>query len=292
MNNICCLVLNYNDSETAISLISRIKGYNVFSTILVVDNCSTDESFDRLSSYSNASNYKVIKTDCNGGYGYGNNYGINYAYHVLKAEYVLLCNPDVSFEEAVVTRLASVLDENQDCIIASAVQHDINNLEIFDKAWMIPSAFKYACSFSNQGNKRITKKYYESSYFEEKEVIVDCVPGAMLMIRAKYFIELGGYDESIFLYCEEEMIGYKAKKMGFKTILATDCFYQHEHGTSINKSIKDEEKQKNMIIENKLYFMKNYLKANFFEMSIAHIILFLKPFYLVLKHLILMVLGK
>lgn len=42
------LTLNYNDSETVISFLNSIKNFRVIHHILVVDNCSTDDSFSEL----------------------------------------------------------------------------------------------------------------------------------------------------------------------------------------------------------------------------------------------------
>lgn len=43
-----CVILNYNDADTTTDIINHIKEYSVFNHIIVVDNCSTDNSLDRL----------------------------------------------------------------------------------------------------------------------------------------------------------------------------------------------------------------------------------------------------
>ncbi|MCR5405048.1 MAG: glycosyltransferase family 2 protein [Butyrivibrio sp.] len=42
------VVLNYNDSETVIEFLDKIKEYNTIDSIVVVDNCSTDDSYERI----------------------------------------------------------------------------------------------------------------------------------------------------------------------------------------------------------------------------------------------------
>lgn len=41
------VVLNYNDSDTVIEYIKRIMEYKIFDHIVIVDNCSTDNSIDK-----------------------------------------------------------------------------------------------------------------------------------------------------------------------------------------------------------------------------------------------------
>ena len=83
----------------------------------------------------------------------------------------------------------------------------------------------------------------------------------MLLYDADKFCNVGGYDEGMFLFCEETTIGFKLKQAGYKTILCTDVFYIHEHSVTINKSINDKIKQMQLIFDNRNLFMKKYLKA-------------------------------
>lgn len=266
----CCLILNYNDADTTAKLVGLVRNYNSFSYILVVDNKSTDNSYDRLFSLS-TNKVIVIQTDKNGGYGYGNNYGIEYALKKLGCNYVLIANPDVLFEDSCVSAMLDLLKRDGSVGVVAPTQLDIHRNIIPERAWKIPSSFRYALTFTSRGMK-LANTHYDSKYFSSDVVEVDCVPGAMLMVNASIFIAIGGYDTDMFLYCEEDTIGYKIKSKGFKTCLLTKDVYIHEHGISISKSIKSVEKQRRLINKNKILFMKKYLKANIFEVCIARIL--------------------
>ena len=45
---ICSVILNYNDAETTEQLVRLIHEYDVPEEIVVVDNASTDDSWDQL----------------------------------------------------------------------------------------------------------------------------------------------------------------------------------------------------------------------------------------------------
>lgn len=263
----CCLILNYNDACTTERLTNYIKDFCCFSFILIVDNMSTDDSYQKLLSLR-SNKIIVIQTNMNGGYGFGNNFGVNYALNELGCSYVLIANPDVIFEESCVNAMIHVLRHNKNIGIVAPTQLDINRNIINERAWKIPSALKYAFTFTNRGMS-IADTHYSNDYFSQENVIVDCVPGALLMVNAKLFISIGGYDIDMFLYCEEDTIGYKMKTHGLSTCLLTKETYIHEHSISISKSIKSIETQRKLINKNKLYFMKKYLKANLIEVCIA-----------------------
>ena len=66
--NVVCEILNYNDAETVFRLVEKIKNYSIFSSILIVDNASSDDSFSRLKERYQDNNKIVIQqTSRNGG---------------------------------------------------------------------------------------------------------------------------------------------------------------------------------------------------------------------------------
>ena len=54
-----------------------------------MDNKSTDFSFEKLKKFQ-TEKIRVISSEKNGGYGYGNNIGIKYAKDFLKIRYILI----------------------------------------------------------------------------------------------------------------------------------------------------------------------------------------------------------
>lgn len=258
-NSIACEILNYNDAGTVISLVERIKNYKSLSSIIIVDNCSDDDSLQKLRhKYGNNKKIQIISTKKNGGYGYGNNYGIRFASKMLGYKYVLLANPDIYFDEDSLNEMICTIKENQNVGIVSAVQKTISNKEILDKAWKIPSDFEYI--FSDTKISRILKlnSRYSLKHFNQRISKVDCVPGAMLLIDADKFLKVGGYDEEMFLYCEETTLGYKFKEKGYSTLLLNDVSYNHLQSESIKKSIPSIVKQRKLIYKNRLLFLKKY----------------------------------
>ena len=269
--NCCCLILNYNGYEETTKLFEVVSNYH-FAHILIVDNCSTDDSYSNLIKRE-TDKVRVVKTERNGGYGSGNNYGMRYAFQSLGADCVLICNPDVVYEEALVYRLEQVFEQHSDVGVVSAVQYDRNEREISMSAWSIPQKWNYIFSVGAILKKWNRPFYYSIDYLHHGNTVeVDCVAGSLLMISRQAFEKTGGYDEDMFLYCEETTLGCKMKAAQFKTYICSDVKYVHMHGVSISKSIKSTVKQKRVMLNSHHLLLQKYLGANTFQLMIDSII--------------------
>lgn len=264
-----CVVLNYNDSDTVIEFIQRIRDYKNIENIVIVDNMSTDESFERLSNlYREESKINILQTDENKGYGYGNNYGVSYVYKTFEDKYTLISNPDVIFSEEMLNDLLDAIDNNNVSVV-SGVQFTKENVEIADKAWKVPNAFEYIFEGSKLAKLFKVSSLYKEEHFKSVLSRVDCVPGAMLLVNTKDFLDIGGYDDRMFLYCEETTLGYKLMKAELSTLLVNNAGYIHIGSTSTGKELATKKAQKRLIYNSRLFFLKNYLRVNRLTYSIA-----------------------
>lgn len=150
--NTCCVILNYNDSSTTMKLVKSIINYKILDYVVIVDNCSVDNSYEVLSELK-SSKVHLLRTERNGGYGYGNNKGILYAYNELDAGYILIANPDVEFDEQGISELRDVLFNNSNICAASMIALDAEGKVQNNIAWAIPSLKKFVLSTSAIYNK-------------------------------------------------------------------------------------------------------------------------------------------
>lgn len=267
-----CIILNYNDEKTTSFLIEEIKDYESLDSIVVVDNLSTDGSFEKLKRYR-SEKIHVICADRNGGYGYGNNVGIRYAVAHLNADYILISNPDVHFSESTVLKMTSFLFENKNYAIVAPRALTTKEVDQTLLAWKLQRKWDYALSASMVYLKYLSKKLYSREYFQNKKnVDVDVVPGSLLMVNAKYMTEYGMYDEDNFLYSEEEMLALKFKDKNLKTCLLLDYSYIHEHSISISKSFPSEVKKKKMNLDSRIHVLENYYNTTKREKNIIRLI--------------------
>lgn len=251
-------ILNYNDYRTTKKLVNKIRKFQIINHIIIVDNHSTDNSYVELCLLKD-DKVTVIQTPKNGGYGYGNNYGIMYAKKEHEASYILVCNPDVDIEEKTIAKMIYVMENDDKVAVVAPQMVDVNNKKVYTGAWSIPTANHYILSASIICNKFLHPNNYPKCYLEENDICkVDCVAGSLLMFRASVIENKGIYDENIFLYGEETLLGIKLKQMKYKTVLISDHSFIHIHGVSISKSIPSQIMQYRMILNSRMYILKKY----------------------------------
>ncbi|EXG83648.1 putative glycosyltransferase [Clostridium sp. ASBs410] len=266
--NISCIILNYNDPETTISLVNSIVNYKILDSIVIVDNCSTDDSVSRLQAVAGGKVH-LFSTERNGGYGYGNNQGIRYAYGTLHASHVLIANPDVKVTEGCIQAMKDSFLKISRLGVAAAVTRDGTG-EVALSSWRINGLMGDLLD-TGLITRRIFARWLndrpelKADFEKERYVYVDAVLGSLFMADINALMECGLYDEDVFLYYEEKILGFQLKKKGYGTVLLLNQTYVHLHSVSINKNVKSILKKQAILHESKLHYYKNYLGINRFQ---------------------------
>ncbi|MCI8948469.1 MAG: glycosyltransferase [Lachnospiraceae bacterium] len=263
---VSCVILNYNDAETTIKLVKKICLYQALDAVVVVDNHSTDGSVRKLKAAIEGLGREqviLLEAEKNGGYGAGNNLGIFYSCQVLYADYVLIANPDVEFSERLIWRLKGLLEANPDFGAVSAAMKD----PVYGRqknGWPILGLWGNLAR-SGPVCRRLFRGLleYREGYFKGKKVVLaDAVHGSLLMVDGQKMVECGGYDEAVFLYHEEEILGRKLKQKGYQTAILLTDYYVHRHSESISKTYQDIWQRQKIRNQSAMYYYKQYLTIN------------------------------
>lgn len=258
------VILNYNDAETTITYLNKIKDYSILDKIIVVDNCSTDDSYKRIVKLKNEK-IDVILSNGNFGYAAGNNIGIAYANEHYEPEYIIVSNPDIEVEAEGIKRIISFLEEDINIAVATGLIHNANHQVVQNFAWKLPD-YKAVL----RGNSGIFQSLYEkktnnSSYYNldetgEEPLNVDVVPGCFFAIRNKVWKDMQGFDERTFLFWEENILGCRLKKGCLKTYVLPNVQILHKESVSINKNIQSFYKKKKITFQSESVYVRYYLK--------------------------------
>lgn len=257
---VALIVLNYNDYETTEKYIKTVREYDVLDKIVVVDNCSTDNSFEKLLQFA-SSKIDVIKTDSNKGYASGNNYGFYHIVKNYKMDYVIISNPDVEFAAEIVDVMINQMKQSSNIGMISCKMNCTSGINT-PIAWKIPRYWDCVLE-----NLIILKKIignrleYKESHFNNQLCVVDVIPGSFFMMPVDVFKEVEGFDESTFLYYEENMLAYKLLERGYKEYIIGDKEYIHRHSISINKNINSVKRRLQIAYESRCIYCKKYLKV-------------------------------
>ena len=272
------VVLNYNDADNTLKILGNVADYSVFDKVIVVDNASNDDSKIRLKSFcEKRDKIFFVENQENKGYGAGNNVGIFVA-KKLGMDLALIANPDTDFEERVIKVVKSVMVKNYNISICAPLveTNDVygsrENVLKGASCWPMRD-FMHSLVENGPICRRLFTKalHYDRNFYNAKIKKVGAVLGALLMVRVEDFLRVGGYDENMFLYGEEDLLSKKMADIGKKTVVVTGYKYKHIHSASIKKSLKSLYSRQKIREESTMYFYKNYLKINLLQQIFAKV---------------------
>ena len=262
------VVLNYFDYETTIRFIDKnIKKDNNVKYV-IVDNCSPNDSFSVLTKYcKNIANVDVIKSFRNGGYSYGNNYGMKYLINNYNLKYIVIANPDTEFSSEVFDKLDEGFKKT-DFSVLSPLMRKVDGSLSETPFWSDNSYFEDLISCFYLGRKFLGKR---SSVDYSKEIQpVDILPGSFWAIRKEDICKINYLDEGTFLYCEERILSRRLHNIGLKEGLITTTSYTHAHSQSI-ASVMKVSKSWRLILNSRCYYHSKYNKINIVQVCLLKI---------------------
>src|SRR5690606_37983075 len=181
-----------------------------------------------------------------------------------KPDYFFLLNPDAVVRPGAISELVAFMEAHPD---AGSAGSSLEN----ERGELWPVAFR----FPDMLNEVIPALQFGPLYrlFADRMVArtmgdaieeVDWFPGAAMMCRASVIEELGGMDESYFLYYEETDFCLKLKRHGWKNWYVPASRVMHIAGksTGVTSEGADVKRLPSYWFESRRrYFLKNYGKT-------------------------------
>ena len=266
MSKVGIVVLNYNDYRETREYVDKIKKFRVLNEIVLVDNKSTDASYEVLKRMEK-SNITTLESDSNKGYAYGNNVGIKYLQD--KVDYIIISNSDIELEEKVIKKLKEDLDNNEDiALIGPIIDQDGEKI----KGWRLPKVSdEIRLNLSSFDRLYDKKLIYDEKRYGDDLTKVDVVHGCFFMVRSDALRLIGNLYDSTFLYYEEDILAVKLRNANKKSYIDNTVEVKHVGSTTVDSNYNRIAKYK-MIKNSQKYYVKQYLHANVFEMFILRFI--------------------
>ena len=177
------IIVTYNSRKWISNCLKSISKSNYPDkkiSVVIVDNSSLDGTCEMLDDYNSCfGSFKLIKNGKNLGFGKANNIG---AKHSI-SECLLFLNPDTEIHEDAIRELMFCFESDE---------KDIALWELRQFPYEHP-------------------KYYNPVTLE-----TSWSSAAACMVRKSAFTEIGGFDENIFMYCEDVDFSWRLKANGYK----------------------------------------------------------------------------
>ena len=216
---VAVIIVNYNDAEDTLKYVKKITEYETINRIVVVDNKSTTTgTFDKLKELE-SSKVKVIESDKNGGYDYGNNFGIKYLDSINEEfDYYIISNPDIEVSEDAIKHCLDVINSNDKIAVISPRMLNKDRNPIRRSSWKIRT-FGLDVVHSTRLLELLLYKVlrngeYSNKEYEVEKLEVEAISGAFFVIKANILKEIGLLDENVFLFYEEDTLTEKKGMYG------------------------------------------------------------------------------
>ncbi|WP_406648521.1 glycosyltransferase family 2 protein [Aliisedimentitalea scapharcae] len=205
--------------ETALRDIRTVPG-----EVLVIDNDSGDGSYELIRDTAQEHGWfddgrlRVIASDHNGGFGAGMNIGFATPLsNGADPDYFYLLNSDAFPQPGAMRLLRDFLMANTGAGMVGSYLQGVDG-EPHCTAFRYPTiAGEFEGAARTGVFSRLLKNAVVPMGIPTQETRVDWTAGASLMIRREVIEEVGGFDETFFLYYEETDLCHRAARAGWST---------------------------------------------------------------------------
>lgn len=233
MTRILTIILNYKTAEmtlqSAEAALREMEGID--GEIVIVDNASGDGSFNVMQDHVTAQSWsrvRVVQSGRNGGFGAGNNVGLQLGLSNGDApDFYYVLNSDAFPDKGSISALLRYLKAHPEVGFAGSYIHGPKgdpHLTTF-RFPSIASELESAARFGPIS--RFLAKYRVPIDVPDETREVDWLAGASLMMRREVLEEIGLFDETFFLYFEETDLCRRAKEAGWPTVFVRESAVTH-----------------------------------------------------------------
>lgn len=258
------VLVNYHTNRQTIETASKYSSYESISKVVIVNNDAIEEYFmDEV----DIKKIIVINNRENLGYSKGNNLGINKLAEE-SCKYIIISNSDVYVEEDCIIKCVDYIEkDNSIGLIAPRME--------FPGGGIAPLRF-IPLNYLRILLRVIIPEPIFDRWFENRVLIVNdlafqsYVPGSFFIINGSAIADEPFFDPDIFLYREEEILGERIKKRGFRIAIAMNLTFLHNHLYQ-NEPYEYMKKMSNQMMKSEEVLFKKYYKANKLQMVYVHI---------------------
>lgn len=208
MHDLAIVILNYNTRDLLVDCLTSLRhppGVDVVT--VVVDNCSSDGSADRVAQQFPA--VELVRSPANDGFAAGNNQGLRalgFPEHGV-ARYAMLLNPDTVVPPGALARMVAFADANPDIgVVGPKLMLMDGTLDMAcRRSFPTPEVSFYRLTGLSRLFPR-SRRFgrYNMTYLSiDEQTDVDSVVGACMLVRADAIRQAGLLDEQFFMYGED-----------------------------------------------------------------------------------------
>jgi GT2 family glycosyltransferase len=208
----------------------------------IVDNSDDEEYFWQLETlfFEVEDNHFFSIHMCRAPENLGFSGGNNFIMHKLDSDYHLIINPDVIVQSDTLLIASQYLTDNQDVVMVSpevvngpTVKHVIKS---HPNALTLLLRYLDITYLNHMFEARLSDYQCDHLQYEEDKSVL-LAGGCFMLLRAKAYVALGGFDQRFFMYFEDYDLSIRARELG-KIAYVPSVKISHMGGYVGKKSIK------------------------------------------------------
>lgn len=225
------IIVSYNTFDLTKAAIETAlaSGAYLGHEVVVIDNKSPDQSGERLQACFPAEqfpNVKIICSEENLGFTKGNNEAVRHA----TGEILFFLNADTVVLGDAIPKLVNCLQEHPSF---GAIGPRVLNADGSDQVCVLPFiTASYLLHFYFPVWDWLKGQDQRSDPSPLQSQPVDIIKGCSLMVRRAVFEQIGGWDESYFMYAEETEMCYAIARAGYTNYFLREAEIIHYGGAS------------------------------------------------------------
>lgn len=215
------IIVNFNGRHFLDTCLRSVSEHVPFKhEVIVVDNASSDGSLEYLR--VSHPGVKVIESSKNLGFAGGNNLGAS----IAKGDFLLLLNSDTELLDDLSSAI-SIMEGDSSIGILGAMMLGKDS-EFRHSAGHFPEPWRLV--FLSSLYKR--DNGFETGNFSKRNAVwpVDWVEGSFLLTPASLWRDIGGLDDSYFMYVEDIDYARRVVNSGKQVVFFPDISYVHFGG--------------------------------------------------------------
>lgn len=223
MTSILIVVANYNGEQLLPTCLPSLRAQTCPRTdIVVVDNCSNDNSID----VAKAHGVRVLEMRRNDGLGAAYNAGALGS----RDDYIFFMNNDMRLEPHCIESLVQVLEDHSDAIAADPLQWSWDGDRLLHARTLIHPGRWFG---------EILPGFHLTFTAHAAQPVPICWGCAgCLLVRRSMLERLGGFDPTFFLNFEDVDLCWRGWRLGWMTWYVPRAQLWHRHGASQNAAVK------------------------------------------------------
>jgi len=256
---ISTIIVNYNAGPLLRGCVDSLLDCPLAIEIIVVDNASHDGSLDGL---PDSPHIRVIRNPTNVGFAAACNIGLQ----ASSAPFLLFLNPDCFFLPGAIATLLSGLQSGERVGMVGGLLVNEDGSEQGGGRRAVPTPWRsFVRAFGlHRFADRWPKLFYDFHLHKQplpdEPIEVEAISGACMLVKREVVVDVGQWDESYFLHCEDLDWCMRFRQKNWKILFVPDARISHALGacSQSRRVFVEWHKHKGMLLFYRKFFVHQY----------------------------------